>query len=176
VKALLKTAEIAGYPLTVLRAVEDINQDMRKRFFGKVARYFNGDLGGRKVAVWGIAFKPNTDDTREAPVFYIIDELLKSGAKVTVYDPEAMEGARRRYGDRIEYAQSSYGALQGAEALIVATEWMEFRKPDFGLMKNLMKQPVLFDGRNIYDPRKMKELGVVYFSIGRGGHPPGAAS
>ncbi len=176
VKALLRTAEDAGAPLTVLRAVEDINQDMRKRFFGKVAQYFGGDLGGRKIAVWGIAFKPNTDDTREAPVFYIIDELLKGGAKVAVYDPEAMEGARRRYGDRVEYAQSSYGALQGAEALIVATEWMEFRKPDFGLMKNLMKQPVLFDGRNIYDPRKMKEIGVAYFSIGRGGQSPGAAS
>ena len=140
---------------------------MRKRFFGKVAKYFGGELEGRKIAVWGIAFKPNTDDTREAPVFYIIDELLKGEATVTVYDPEAMEGARRRYGDRIEYAESSYGALQGADALVVATEWNEFRKPDFGLMKNLMKQPVLFDGRNIYDPRKMRELGIVYHSIGR---------
>ena len=149
-KALLKTAEDAGSPLTVLRAVEDINQSMRKRFFGKVARYFGGELGGRKIAVWGIAFKPNTDDTREAPVFYIIDELLKGDAEVTVYDPEAMAGARGRYGDRVKYAESSYGALQGADALIVATEWNEFRKPDFGLMKNLMKQPVLFDGRNIY--------------------------
>ncbi len=174
VKALLKTAEDAGSPLTVLRAVEDINQSMRKRFFGKVAKYFGGELGGRKIAVWGIAFKPNTDDTREAPVFYIIDELLKGDAEVTVYDPEAMGGARRRYGDRVKYAESSYGALQGADALIVATEWNEFRKPDFGLMKNLMKQPVLFDGRNIYDPRKMKGLGMVYFSIGRGEQVPEA--
>ena len=174
VKALLRTAEDAGSPLTVLRAVEDINQSMRKRFFGKVARYFGGELGGRKIAVWGIAFKPNTDDTREAPVFYIIDELLKGDAEVTVYDPEAMGGARGRYGDRVKYAESSYGALQGADALIVATEWNEFRKPDFGLMKNLMKQPVLFDGRNIYDPRQMKGLGMVYFSIGRGEQAPEA--
>jgi UDPglucose 6-dehydrogenase len=172
VKALLKTAEDAGSPLTVLRAVEDINQDMRKRFFGKVSKHFGGELDGKKIAVWGIAFKPNTDDTREAPVFHIIDELLKGNATVIAYDPEAMEGARRRYGDRILYAESSYGALQGADALIVATEWNEFRKPDFGLLKNLMRQPVLFDGRNIYDPRKMKEIGIVYYSIGRGEPPP----
>jgi UDPglucose 6-dehydrogenase len=168
VKALLKTAEDAGYPLTVLRAVEDINQDMRKRFFGKISKFFGGALSGKKIAVWGIAFKPNTDDTREAPVFYIIDELLKAEATVTVYDPEAMGGARRRYDDRIRYAESSYGALQGADALVVATEWNEFRKPDFGLIKNLMRQPVLFDGRNIYDPRKMKDIGLIYYSIGRG--------
>jgi len=168
VKALLRTAEDAGSPLTVLRAVEDINQEMRKRFYRKVADYFGGKLEGLRIAVWGIAFKPNTDDTREAPVFHIIDELLKAGAIVTVFDPEAMEGARKRYGDRIAYAESSYGALQGTDALVVATEWNEFRKPDFGLMKNLMKQPVLFDGRNIYDPKKMKSIGFFYHSIGRG--------
>ncbi|MEW6719707.1 MAG: UDP-glucose/GDP-mannose dehydrogenase family protein [Thermodesulfobacteriota bacterium] len=169
VKALLKTAEDAGYPLTVLQAVEDINQSMRKRFFGKIAQFFDGDLGGKNIAVWGIAFKPNTDDTREAPVFYIVDELLKADASVTVFDPEAMGGARERYGDRIRYAESSYGALQGADALVIATEWNEFRKPDFGLMKNLMRQPVMFDGRNIYDPRKMRDIGFKYFSIGRKG-------
>ncbi|MBE0569449.1 MAG: UDP-glucose/GDP-mannose dehydrogenase family protein [Deltaproteobacteria bacterium] len=168
VKALLRSAEDAGSPLTVLKAVEDINQEMRKRFYGKVEQHFAGELKGRHVAVWGIAFKPNTDDTREAPVFHIIDELLKAGAVVTVYDPEAMAGARRRYDDRIRYAESCYGALQGADALVVATEWNEFRKPDFGLMKNLMNQPVLFDGRNIYDPRKMKGIGFVYYSVGRG--------
>jgi len=168
VKALLKTAEDAGYPLTVLRAVEEINQGMRKRFFGRISRFFGGAFSGKKIAIWGIAFKPNTDDTREAPAFYIIDELLQAGAEVTVFDPEAMEGARRRYGDRIKYAESSYGALQEADALVIATEWNEFRKPDFGLIKNLMRQPVLFDGRNIYDPRKMKEIGIIYHSIGRG--------
>jgi UDPglucose 6-dehydrogenase len=167
VKALLKSAKDAGAPLTVLGAVESINQEQRKRFFRKVERHFGGQLSGKRVAVWGIAFKPNTDDTREAPVFYILDELLKANASVVVYDPEAMAGARARYGDRIAYAESSYGTLQGADALVVATEWNEFRKPDFGLMKTLMKQAVIFDGRNIYDPRKMRERGFLYHSIGR---------
>jgi UDPglucose 6-dehydrogenase len=170
VKALLKSASDAGTPLSVLQAVEDINQEQRKRFFGKMARHFGEKVEGKRFAVWGIAFKPNTDDTREAPVFHIIDELLKRKATVAVYDPEAMEGARARYGDRIGYAGSSYGALQGADALVIATEWNEFRKPDFGLMKSLMRQPVLFDGRNIFDPRKMRELGFLYHSIGRKAH------
>ena len=156
-KALLKSASDAGTPLSVLQAVEDINQEQRKRFFGRMERHFGGKLEGLRFAVWGIAFKPNTDDTREAPVFHIIDELLNGKASVVVFDPEAMGGARARYGDRIEYAESSYGALQGADALVIATEWFEFRKPDFGLMKTLMRQPVIFDGRNIYDPRKMRE-------------------
>ena len=167
VKALLKTARDAGAPLSILQSVEEINQEQRKKFFRKVEKHFQGKLDGLRVAVWGIAFKPNTDDTREAPVFHILDELLKAKASVVVFDPEAMEGARRRYGDRLEYAESSYGALQGADALIIVTEWNEFRKPDFGLMKNLMRQPVLFDGRNIYDAQKMKKLGFLYHSIGR---------
>ena len=167
VKALLKTAQDAGAPLTILQSVEDINQEQRKRFFRKVVLHFKGKLEGLRVAVWGIAFKPNTDDVREAPVFYILDELLKAKASVIVFDPEAMEGARRRYGDRLEYAESSYGALQGADALIVVTEWNEFRKPDFGPMKNLMRQPVIFDGRNIYEARGMKERGFLYHSVGR---------
>ncbi|HEX8043500.1 UDP-glucose/GDP-mannose dehydrogenase family protein [Candidatus Deferrimicrobium sp.] len=170
VKALLKSASDAGTPLSVLQAVEDINQEQRKRFFRKMAEHFGGKVEGRRFAVWGIAFKPNTDDTREAPVFHIVDELLKGKATVAVYDPEAMEGARLRYGDRIDYAESSYGALQGADALVIATEWNEFRKPDFGLMKTLMRQPVLFDGRNVFDPRKMRERGFLYHSIGRKAH------
>jgi UDPglucose 6-dehydrogenase len=170
VKALLKSANDAGAPLAVLTAVETINQEQRKRFFRKMERHFGGELAGKRFAVWGIAFKPNTDDTREAPIFYIIDELLKAKASVVTYDPEATEGARGRYEDRVEYAVSSYGALQGADALVIATEWSEFRKPDFGLMKTLMRQPVIFDGRNIYDPRKMRELGFLYHSIGRRAH------
>jgi UDPglucose 6-dehydrogenase len=170
VKALLKSANDAKAPLTVLQAVETINQEQRKRFYAKVERHFGGKLEGLRVAVWGIAFKPNTDDTREAPVFYILDKLLEAKASVAVYDPEAMEGARQRYGDKVTYAESSYGALQGADALIIATEWNEFRKPDFGLMKTLMKQPAIFDGRNIYDPRKMRERGFLYHSIGRKAH------
>jgi len=170
VKALLKTADDAGAPLTVLRAVEDINQEQRKRFFRKIAAHFKGQLAEKRFAVWGIAFKPNTDDTREAPIFYVIDGLLEAGAAVVVFDPEAMAGARARYGDRILYAESSYGALQGVDGLVIATEWNEFRKPDFGLMKNLMRQPVIFDGRNVYDPRKLKEQGFLYHSIGRKAH------
>jgi UDPglucose 6-dehydrogenase len=167
VKALLRSAQDAGAPLQILQTVEDINQEQRKKFFRKVEKHFKGQLSGLRVAVWGIAFKPNTDDTREAPVFYILDKLLEAKASVVVFDPEAMGGARQRYGDRLEYAESSYGALQGADALIIVTEWNEFRKPDFGLMKNLMRQPVIFDGRNIYDAKKMKELGFLYHSVGR---------
>ncbi|MBI5575244.1 MAG: UDP-glucose/GDP-mannose dehydrogenase family protein [Deltaproteobacteria bacterium] len=167
VKALLKTARDVGTPLSILQSVEDINQEQRKKFFRKMEKHFKGKLEGLRVAIWGIAFKPNTDDTREAPVFHILDSLLAARASVIVFDPEAMEGARQRYGDRIEYAESSYGALQGADALILVTEWNEFRKPDFGLMKNLMRQPVIFDGRNIYDAKKMKERGFLYHSIGR---------
>ncbi|MBW6504740.1 UDP-glucose/GDP-mannose dehydrogenase family protein [bacterium] len=170
VKALLKSASDAGSALSVLQAVEDINQEQRKRFFRKIERHFGGKLEGRRFAVWGVAFKPNTDDTREAPVFHLIDEMLNARASVVVFDPEAMGGAQARYGDRVEYAESSYGALQGADALVIATEWNEFRKPDFGLMKSLMRQPVIFDGRNIYDPKKMRERGFLYHSIGRKAH------
>ncbi len=167
VKALLRTAQNAGAPLTILQSVEEINQEQRKRFYRKVERHFKGELEGKRVAIWGLAFKPNTDDVREAPVFYILDELLKAKAQVAVYDPEAMRNVKAKYGDRIEYAESSYGALQGADALIVVTEWNEFRKPDFGLMKNLMRQPVIFDGRNIYDPGKIRDRGFFYYAIGR---------
>jgi len=167
VKALLKTAHDKGAPLTILQSVEEINQEQRKRFYRKVEKHFKGKFDGVRVAIWGLAFKPNTDDIREAPVFYIIDELLKAKAHVFVFDPEAMKNVKAKYGDRIKYAESSYGALQEADALIVVTEWNEFRKPDFGLMKNLMRQPVIFDGRNIYDPVKIRQRGFLYYSIGR---------
>ena len=167
VKALLKTAQEKGAPLTILQSVEEINQEQRKRFYRKVEKHFQGKLEEVRVAIWGLAFKPNTDDIREAPVFYIIDELLKAKAHVSVFDPEAMKHVKAKYGDRLEYMESSYGALQEADALIVVTEWNEFRKPDFGLMKNLMRQPVIFDGRNIYDPVKIRQRGFLYHSIGR---------
>jgi UDPglucose 6-dehydrogenase len=167
VKALLKTAQDAGAPLTILQSVEEINQEQRKRFYRKVERHFKGKLEGIRVAIWGLSFKPNTDDVREAPVFYILDELIRAKASVAVFDPEAMRNVKAKYGDRLEYAESSYGALQGADALIVVTEWNEFRKPDFKLMKSLMRQPVIFDGRNIYDPVKIRERGFLYHSIGR---------
>jgi len=167
VKALLKSAQDAGAPLTILQSVEDINQEQRRRFFRKIEEYFRGKLEGLRMAVWGLSFKPNTDDVREAPVFFLLDSLLAAKASVVVFDPEAMRRVRERYGDRLDYAESSYGALQEADSLIVVTEWNEFRKPDFGLMKNLMRQPVIFDGRNIYDPVKVRERGFAYHSIGR---------
>ncbi|OGP35316.1 MAG: UDP-glucose 6-dehydrogenase [Deltaproteobacteria bacterium GWC2_65_14] len=167
VKALLKSAQDAGTPLTILQSVEEINREQRRRFYLKVEKHFTGKLEGLRVAVWGLAFKPNTDDVREAPVFYLLDSLLAAKASVVVFDPEATRKVKAKYGDRLEYAESSYGALQGADALLVVTEWNEFRKPDFGLMKNLMRQPVIFDGRNIYDPARMREGGFVYHSIGR---------
>lgn len=175
VKALLKSARDAGAPLSILQSVEEINLEQRRRFVGKLEKHFGGKLEGLRVAVWGLAFKPNTDDVREAPVFYIVDRLLEKKASVVVFDPEAMENVRARYGERIAYAASSYGALQDADALVIVTEWNEFRKPDFGLMKRLMRQPVIFDGRNIYDPRKMAEKGFLYHSVGRKaveGHAP----
>jgi len=167
VKALLKSAEDAGAPLTILRSVEEINQEQRRRFFQKIEKHFGGSLEGLRVAVWGLAFKPNTDDVREAPAFYLLDRLLEAKAQVVVFDPEAMGNVRARYGERLAYAESSYGALQDADALVVVTEWNEFRKPDFGLMKRLMRRPVIFDGRNIYDPRRMAERGFAYHSVGR---------
>ncbi len=175
VRALLRSAQDAGTPLTILQSVEEINQEQRRRFYRKIERHFRGNLEGLRAAVWGLAFKPNTDDVREAPVFHILDSLLAAGASVVVFDPEAMKRVQARYGDRLEYAESSYGALQGADALVVVTEWNEFRKPDLGLMKTLMRQPVIFDGRNIYDPAKMRERGFAYHSIGRKSleaHPP----
>ena len=170
VKALLRSAQDAGTPLAILQSVEDINQEQRKRFYRKIEKHFKEKLEGLRFALWGIAFKPNTDDVREAPVFYILDELLKAKASVVVYDPEAMAGAKARYGDRLEYAESSYGALRGADGLVIVTEWNEFRKPDFGLMKILMRQPVIFDGRNVYNPAKVRARGFAYHSIGRRSH------
>jgi len=176
VRALLKSAQDAGAPLTILQSVEEINLEQRRRFYRNVEAHFRGRMEGLRVAVWGLAFKPNTDDVRDAPVFFLLDELLEAKASVCVFDPEATRHVRARYGDRIDYAESSYGALQGADALVVVTEWNEFRKPDFGLMKNLMRQPVIFDGRNIYDPARMREWGFLYHSIGRKSHEAQAAA
>jgi UDPglucose 6-dehydrogenase len=170
VKALLKSAADAGRPLPVLRAVEDVNREQRRRFFAKIESHFKGRLAGLRFAVWGIAFKPNTDDVREAPAFYLVERLLDGGASVAVFDPEAMEGARGRLGDRVSYAPSAMEALRDADALVIATEWNDFRKPDFDLMKSLLKSPVLFDGRNLYDPRKMRDRGFLYHSVGRKAH------
>jgi UDPglucose 6-dehydrogenase len=144
-----------------------VNQLQRLHLVEKIKSYFNGHLKGRHFALWGIAFKPNTDDIREAPSLYMIDELLKLGAIVQAFDPEAMTNAKKYYGNKILFADNQYEALQNADALIIATEWNEFRTPDFQKIESRLKQKVIFDGRNLYDLGVMKELGYHYESIGR---------
>jgi len=168
VKALVRTASECGVPLRVLTSVEDANEAQKHRLFTKL-RELLGELEGRRIAIWGLAFKPNTDDMREAASLVLIEELLEAGAQVTAHDPVAMHETQRRIGDRIEYADSSYAALEGADALVIVTDWNEYRHPDFGRIKEALKSPVVVDGRNLYDTGKMKSLGITYASIGRGG-------
>lgn len=167
VKALVQTARERGHSLQILEAVEAVNERQKSLMASKVKRLFGDNLKGHLFAVWGLAFKPNTDDMREAPAIAIIEELLAAGARVRAYDPEAIHEAKRHLGDRVEYGQRNYDVLSGADALLVVTEWNEFRRPDFPRIKSLLKRPVVFDGRNIYDPARMREQGFEYFSIGR---------
>ena len=168
VKALVRTASECGVPLRVLESVEEANEAQKHRLFGKL-RELVGDVRGRRIAIWGLAFKPNTDDMREAASLVLIDELLAAGATVVAHDPVAMHETQRKLGDRIEYAESSYDAVTGADALVIVTDWNEYRHPDFGRIKGALKAPVVVDGRNLYDRRKMEGLGFSYASIGRGG-------
>ena len=168
VKALVRTAKECDVPLRVLASVEEANDVQKHRLYDKLKTVL-GDLRGRRVALWGLAFKPNTDDMREAPALVLIDQLLEAGAKVVAHDPVAMHEAQRRIGDRISYAETSYGALPGADALVIVTDWNEYRHPDFARIKETLKSPVVVDGRNLYDRRKMAALGFTYASIGRGG-------
>jgi UDPglucose 6-dehydrogenase len=155
-------------PLRVLDSVEAANDAQKHRLFSKLSDAV-GDLSGRRIAVWGLAFKPNTDDMREAASLVLIEELLGAGAEVVAHDPVAMHETQRRIGDRITYAENSYAALAGADALVVVTDWNEYRHPDFGRIKSALKSPVVVDGRNLYDTVKMRRLGFTYSSIGRGG-------
>jgi UDPglucose 6-dehydrogenase len=166
VKAILKFAKDKGYDFKILDAVEDVNQAQKNVLVEKIQKHF-GSLKGKTIAVWGLAFKPRTDDMREAPAITIINSLLKAGAKVQAFDPEATETAKRVLGNKITYVKKSYDALTGADALALVTEWNEFREPDYARMKKLMRQPIVFDGRNIYSPAQMKAQGFTYFSIGR---------
>jgi UDPglucose 6-dehydrogenase len=166
VKALLKSSSDQGYDFKILRATEAVNQAQKMRLVSRMESHFR-DLKGRTIALWGLAFKPRTDDMREAPSITIIESLLGKGAAVNAYDPEATPTARRLFGDRVAYCDKSYDALVGADALAVVTEWNEFREPDFTRMRRLMRSPVVFDGRNIYSPEHMRALGFTYFSIGR---------
>jgi UDPglucose 6-dehydrogenase len=166
VKALVKSGRDHGYDFKILHAVEDVNQAQKRRLVAQMLAHF-GSLKGKTIAVWGLAFKPRTDDMREAPAIVIIEGLLAEGALVRAYDPEATETARRVFGDRVTFCDKSYDALTGADALAVVTEWNNFREPDFGKMRERMRSPVVFDGRNIYSPEQMRSLGFTYFSIGR---------
>jgi UDPglucose 6-dehydrogenase len=166
VKALLKSAQDQGYDFKILRAVEAVNEAQKERLVEKMERHFK-NLSGRTIALWGLAFKPRTDDMREAPAIPIIERLLKAGASVRAYDPAAAPVARRIFDGRISLCDKSYEALSGADALAIVTEWNEFREPDFTKMRSLLKAPIVFDGRNIYSPEQMRALGFTYFSIGR---------
>jgi len=166
VKAILKFAADKGYDFETLRAVENVNQRQKGRLVAKMQTHF-GNLSGKTIALWGLAFKPRTDDMREAPAITIVERLLAAGARVQAYDPEAGRVARGLFGTRIQLADKSYEALKGADALAVVTEWNEFREPDFPRMRKLMRSPVVFDGRNIYNPEQMQAHGFSYFSIGR---------
>jgi UDPglucose 6-dehydrogenase len=166
VVALLKSSGDKDYDFKILRAVASVNEAQKGRLVDKIAAHFP-DLAGRTIAVWGLAFKPRTDDMREAPAITIIERLLSRGARIRAYDPEAGETAGRIFGDRIEICHKSYDALAGADALAIVTEWNEFREPDFEKMRSLLKTPVVFDGRNLYKPEQMRTLGFSYYSIGR---------
>src|SRR5690554_2861065 len=167
VQALAKSGKEYGYEFSILDSVMRVNEEQKVIIMPKIKAYFNNDLKGKKIALWGLAFKPDTDDIREAPALYIIDELLKLGAEITAYDPEAMDNVKEKYGDKINFATDRDSALDGADALVIATEWQVFRNPDFSKMASKMNQKVIFDGRNLYDLTEMKELGFYYSSIGR---------
>jgi len=167
VKALIKSANQVGYDFKILNAVEEVNTSQKTIIVPKIRNYFKGDLKGKKIALWGLAFKPNTDDIREAPAMYIIDELLNEGAEIHAYDPEAMANIKAIYKDKISYGENSYEVLKDADALVIATEWSVFRNPDFKKVDALLKEKVIFDGRNLYELEKMNELGYAYYSIGR---------
>ena len=166
VKALIKTAQENGYPMRVLQSVEDVNDDQKSVLVNKVKKHFGSDLSGMTFAVWGLSFKPKTDDMREAPSIVIINQLLALGAQVKAFDPVAMEEAHKDLGDTITYTKDEYEALVDADALLLVTEWPEFRVPNFTVVNKLLKNKIIFDGRNVYDQDEMKELGYTYYGIG----------
>jgi len=167
VRALIRTGDERGVPLDILKAVEAANDRQKRVLFDKLLKHFDGRLSGRAVAVWGLSFKAETDDVRESPALVLVEALLEAGATVRVHDPAALDAARRHLGDRVHYAAHAYDALEGAEALAVVTEWLEYRNPDFPRIKRLLRRPIIVDGRNLYDPDKLERLGFTYDSIGR---------
>lgn len=167
VQALVRSAEEVDYDFRILKAVEQVNELQKLHLVPKIQSYFNQDLRGKRLALWGLSFKPNTDDIREAPALYLIDALTAAGATLVVFDPEAMSNARKAIGDKVQYAANQYAALEDADALIIATEWSEFRTPDFEMINEKLKNKVIFDGRNLFDVKYISELGYHYESIGR---------
>ena len=167
VQALVKSASDVKYDFRILDAVMEVNEKQKVYLIPRIKKYFNNNVTGKKIALWGLAFKPNTDDIREAPALYLIEELLKAGATITAFDPEAMKNVRDVVGDKISFTENQYDALNNCDALIIATEWSEFRTPDFEKMTQRMKSKVIFDGRNVFDLSQMKDLGFYYESIGR---------
>lgn len=167
VQALAKSAADAKYEFKMLKAVMDVNHTQKTKLLARVKDYFKGDLKGKTIAVWGLSFKPHTDDIREAPALYNIDEFLKAGATVKVHDPESMNNVKQIYGDKLQYFDSAYDAAENADAIFIATEWPEFRTPDFEKLTSIVREKVIFDGRNVYELDVMKEQGFKYFSIGR---------
>jgi UDPglucose 6-dehydrogenase len=167
VQALFKSGIEEGFEFEILKAVMGVNETQKTVLFPKIMAYFNNDLKGKKIALWGLAFKPDTDDIREAPALYMIDALTKEGARIVAYDPEAMPNVQNLIGDKIGYAGDEYAALQGADALLICTEWGVFRNPDFKRMASAMKDKAVFDGRNLFEVGEMKERGFFYSSIGR---------
>lgn len=167
VQALAKSAAEVKYDFRILQSVMEVNEDQKTYLVPKIKDYFNGDLAGKHFALWGLAFKPNTDDIREAPALYIIKELLAAGATVTAFDPEAMSNVKQLLGDTIRFAESQYDALKNADALVIATEWNEFRTPDFERISETLNNKAIFDGRNLFETDTMEKLGYYYFSIGR---------
>ena len=167
VKALIKTAEQNGYTMRVLTAVEEVNENQKSVLFEKLMKQFNGDLQGKTVALWGLAFKPETDDMRVAPALVLIDKLLKAGCKIRAYDPAAVQECKRRIGDTIYYACDMYDAVLDADVLMLVTEWKEFRLPSWAVIKKTMSRQIVLDGRNIYDKKEMEELGFIYHCIGK---------
>ncbi len=167
VQALAKSARQADYDFKILEAVMEVNENQKKHLLPRIFSYFSNNLKAKKIALWGLAFKPNTDDIREAPALKLIKELAAAGVSITAYDPEAMPNVKDEIGDLITYAENQYEALQQADALLIATEWSEFRTPDFIKIKSLLKKPVIFDGRNLFELYQMEERGFHYESIGR---------
>jgi UDPglucose 6-dehydrogenase len=167
VKALIKTSQENGNGLNILKAVDDVNERQKRILFRKLENYYKGQLKNKVIVLWGLSFKPQTDDMRAAPSIEVINALLEAGARVRAHDPIALARAKTLYPKRVEFFENSYEALKGGEALLIITEWNEFRRPDFLRMKSLMKTPVIFDGRNIYDPKTLKDAGFTYFGMGR---------